>query len=216
MIFAIEGLFCGEVQLFDAKLRPIIDPPLNRVGEKLANVGVTADQVTWGGFLIGMLGCAAVAFESYLLGLILFLLSRLADGLDGAIARATQPTDAGGFLDITLDFIFYAAAVAAFAVADPEANALAAVILLTTYMASGASFLAFAIMAAKRGAETTAQGRKSLYYMQGLAEGFETILVTALFCVFPNNFALIALLFASIVAVSASARIIGATRALRR
>ncbi|WP_435891264.1 CDP-alcohol phosphatidyltransferase family protein, partial [Klebsiella pneumoniae] len=32
----------------------------------------------------------------------------LLDGLDGALARRRGLTDAGGFLDIALDFLFYA------------------------------------------------------------------------------------------------------------
>lgn len=201
--------------MFDAKLRPLIDPPLNAVGRRLAGWGVSADQVTWAGFAIGMLGCVAICFALYGLALALVLVSRLLDGLDGAVARATRKSDLGGFLDITLDFIFYAAVPAAFAVADPAANALAAAVLLLTYMANGSSFLAYAIMAEKRGRETTAQGEKSLFYMAGLAEGAETIAVICLWCVLPGAFAVIAYLYAALVGLSAAARIAAAARSLR-
>ncbi len=59
-------------------------------------------------------------------GLFFIAASRLADGLDGELARVTAPTDRGAFLDITLDFLFYASVPLAFAWADPAANALAA------------------------------------------------------------------------------------------
>lgn len=127
--------------MFDAKIRPLIDPPLNRLGRAAAARGVRADHLTWGGFALGMAGAAAAALGWFWAALALVLLSRLADGLDGAVARATRPTDYGGFLDITLDFIFYAAVPLAFALHDPAANALAAATLLFTYFANGASFL---------------------------------------------------------------------------
>ncbi len=200
--------------MFDARIRPLIDPPLNRLGARLARAGVSADAVTWAGFAIGMAGCVAIALQAYGLALALILVSRLADGLDGAVARATRKTDRGGFLDIVLDFIFYGAAPLAFAWADPAANALAAATLLLTYFANGSSFLAYAIMAAKRGEETAAQGEKNLFYLSGLAEGFETILVTCLWCLFPGAFAPLAYLYAVIVALSAGARIAFATRTL--
>lgn len=202
--------------MFDAKIRPLIDPPLNRAGRALAAHGVTADQVTLAGFALGMLGCALIALGWTTLALAAILASRLADGLDGAVARATEKTDFGGFLDITLDFIFYAAAAAAFALLDPSANALPAAILLTAYMANGASFLAFAIMAERRGLETRAQGEKSLFYLAGLAEGAETIAVIVLWCLFPSSFAWIAYAYAALVTISATARLLAARSALKR
>ncbi|MGD1871090.1 MAG: CDP-alcohol phosphatidyltransferase family protein [Neomegalonema sp.] len=201
--------------MFDARLRPLIDPPLNWAGARLARMGVMADTVTWLGFVFGMSGCVLIAVESYGWALALILLGRAADGLDGAVARATVKTDRGGFLDIVLDFIFYGSVPFAFAIADPDANAVAAAALLLSYYANGSSFLAFAVMAAKSGVETTAQGEKSLFYLAGVAEGFETILFTALFCLFPNAFAPLAFVFAGLVAVSAGARVAVAMRQLR-
>lgn len=200
--------------MFDARLRPLIDPPLNAAGRWLAARGVSADLVTWAGFAIGMAGCAAAALERFWLAFALVALSRLADGLDGAVARATRPSDRGGFLDIVLDFVFYGALPAAFALADPAANALAATLVLLAYYANGAAFLAFAAIAARRGLETEAQGRKSFYYLAGLTEGAETIAVMLAWCAFPQAFAPIAYVFAGLVAVSAAARIAGAALTL--
>lgn len=200
--------------MFDARLRPLIDPPLNALGRRLARAGVSADMVTWTGFVLGMLGCGAIVLGWFGLALALIVVSRLADGLDGAVARATRQTDRGGFLDIVLDFIFYGAAPLAFAWHDPTSNALAAATVLLAYFANGSAFLGYAIMAAKRGEETSAQGRKSLYYLSGLAEGFETIAVTCLWCLFPYWFPVLAYLYAGVVALSAAARIAQATRAL--
>lgn len=194
--------------MLDSQMRKLIDPPLNRIGIWLASKNITANGVTITGFAIGLLAALAIAFQFYLLGLVLLLLSRLADGLDGAVARASAPSDLGGFLDITLDFFFYGAIPLAFALADPEANALAAAVLLTGFYATGSSFLAFAIMAEKRKITTTSQGIKSLYYIGGLAEGTETIAIFVAFCLFPGWFAWIAYAFAAICFVTAANRLV--------
>jgi hypothetical protein len=91
----------------------------------------------------------------------------LLDGLDGSVARLTQPTDAGGFLDIALDFVFYAAIPLAFAVANPATNALPAAALLASFIGTGSSFLAFAALAEKRGLTDTALPGKSFYFLGG-------------------------------------------------
>ena len=120
--------------------------------------------------------------------------------LDGAVARQTRPTDFGGYLDIVFDFLFYGSIPLAFAILDPEANALAAAILLMSFYANGASFLAYAVMAEKRGIQTAQRGTKSLYFTTGLAEASETLAVFVLFCLLPQHFALIAYIFAAMTA----------------
>ncbi len=193
--------------MFDARIRPVIDPPLNAAGRWLAKRGITADLVTIAGFVFGMSGALAIGFHDYGLGLALIIISRLADGLDGAVARATRKTDVGGFLDISLDFIFYGAVPLAFAIADPQANALPAAVLLMSFFANGTTFLAFAIMAERHAMETTEHGQKSLYYMSGLVEGFETIVALVAFCLFPFYFAEIAYAYAALCYASAFGRI---------
>ena len=200
--------------MLDARIRPLIDPPLNAAGRWLAVRGVTADAVTIAGFVLGMSGALAIAFGDLALGLALIVISRLADGLDGAVARATRKTDLGGFLDIVLDFLFYGAVPLAFAVLDPVNNALPAAVLIMSFFANGSTFLAFAIMAEKRLLVTEAQGQKSLFYVAGLAEGFETIIVLIAFCIFPEYFAEIAYLYAALCFASAAGRIFLAWRIL--
>ena len=183
-------------------------------GTELARRGVSADAVTFAGFVLGMAGAISIVFGQFALAVGLILLGRLSDGLDGAVARATRKTDFGGYLDIVLDFIFYGSVPLAFAILDPDRNALAAATLLAAYFANGSAFLALAIMAERRGIETTAQGQKSLYYAAGLAEGAETIVVMILFCVVPDYFTAIAYVYAAVCTVSAGARILLARRML--
>ena len=194
--------------MLDGVARALIVPPLDRLGRLLAGGGVKADHVTWAGFALGLVAAGLIAVRHYALALVFVLLSRLCDGLDGAIARASTKTDRGGFLDIVLDFAFYGAIPLAFAFADPARNAVAAATLLFSFYANGASFLGYAVMAEKRKLVSEARGDKSLFFTAGLAEATETIVVFVLFCLFPAVFAPIAYVFAVLTLVTAGARIL--------
>ena len=195
--------------MFDSRLRPRIDPPLDRAARALVAAGLTADQITAAGLILGLGAAGAIAFEAYGIALVLIVLNRLADGLDGAVARATRPSDLGGFLDIVFDFAVYAAVPLGFVVAAPAENAVAGAVLLASFYLNGTAFLAFAALAARRGWETAVQGRKSIYYLSGLAEGAETIAAFVLMCLFPSAFAPIAYVFAALCFASGAARIAG-------
>jgi phosphatidylglycerophosphate synthase len=197
--------------MLDRHLRPLIDPPLERLAASLAT-RLSADAVTVTGFLLGCLAILAVMLGHYTVGLVLLLLNRLADGLDGAVARRNGVTDLGGYLDIVLDFIVYSGIVFAMAVADPAANALAAAFLIFSFMGTGASFLAFAVMAAKHGLGSPEQGTKSLYYLGGLAEGTETILFLVAILVWPAAFPVLAWLFGAVCWATTAGRIMIAVR----
>jgi len=194
-------------------IRPHIDKPLARVATHLVRWQISANSVTAMGFLLGMGAAGFIASGQFIAGLVLFLVSRVLDGLDGAVARQTRLTDLGGYLDITLDFIVYASMVLGFALADPVRNALAAAFLTTSFMAPAATFLAYAIFAAKRGITTEIRGRKSMYYLGGLTEGFETILTLSLMCLLPQWFAVIAVVYALMCWITGGTRIAAAVQA---
>lgn len=183
--------------MLDARLRPLIDPPLNRLGRALAGWGIGANAITVAGMWVGLAAGFAIALGHVAAGLALILINRLLDGLDGAVARATRMSDFGGYLDIVADFVFYVAVPVGFAALD-AANCLPAVMLLASFALTGTSFLAFATMAAKRGLETTAHGRKSFFYYTGLAEGTETIVAFVMMCLWSSHFGQIALFFAAL------------------
>ena len=183
--------------MFDAKLRPLIDPPLNRAGRALAGIGVSANMLTFSGLALGLGGAVAIGFGASWLGLALIIANRLLDGLDGAVARASAPTDLGGYFDIVADFAFYVSIPLGFGVAAVE-NTLPALVLVASFVLTGVSFLAFAAIAARRGEETEAHGKKSFFYSTGLVEGAETIAVFVAMCLFPAWFALIAYAYAAL------------------
>ena len=193
--------------MLDARARQIIDPPLNALGRTLAKTGISANAVTLIGLVLGLLSAVMIAQGAPLAALIPLLASRLADGLDGAIARATHKTDFGGYLDIASDFLFYGAVPVGFVVLNPTDNAIAGAVLLLSFYFNAASFLGFAILAEKRGMETSAQGSKSLYYSNGLLEGTETILFFVALCLMPWAFAPLAWVFAILCFATAALRI---------
>lgn len=176
--------------MIDAKLLPVQRWLLQWPARGLAR-RVTADRISGVGFALGALTVPALAFGFYGLALVLLGLNRLADGLDGAIARINGPTDRGAFLDIALDFVFYALFPLGFALADP-AHALPAAVLIASFVGTGSSFLAFASLAARRGLTAAEYPNKGIYYLGGLTEGFETIAVFAAMALFPAWFPLLA------------------------
>ena len=170
--------------------------PLEWIAAPLGVRGVQADHVTIAGFITGLFAVPALALGWFKVALALIVINRIGDGVDGVLARRNGPSDAGGFLDIVLDFIFYSAVVVGFALANPIQNALPAAVLIFSFMGTGSSFLAFAVLAEKRGLTTPRYPNKGLYYLGGLTEGTETILFYVVACLFPSAFPQLALIFA--------------------
>ena len=194
--------------MLDGLMRRALDPSLNSAGRALAVRGVRANHVTLFGLALGLVAAGLIGVgASTWLALVPLAASRLADGLDGAVARASNITDFGGFLDIVCDFIFYGAIPLAFVLRDHTANGIAGAFLLTSFYANGASFLAFAILAAKRGMETETRGVKSLYFTAGLLEGTETIAFFCILCIWPSAFAPLAWVFGALCVLTTSSRI---------
>ncbi|MCQ8885718.1 CDP-alcohol phosphatidyltransferase family protein [Pseudoalteromonas agarivorans] len=202
--------------MLDKYITPVIKPLLTPVVALMHKRGITPDQLTVAGFLIGLLAVPLIAYEMWYAALTAIALNRILDGLDGALARhANLSSSAGGFLDITLDFLFYAAIPLGFILANPEQNAIAGSILLTTFIGTGSSFLAFAIAAEKFKLEKPQFKYKSFYYLNGLTEGTETIALFIAFCIWPQHFALMASIFATACAITIFTRIHGGYNTLK-
>ena len=201
--------------LLDRPIRQLIDPALNSVGALLARGGLSASAVTVAGFVLGMGACLGIGLEQYHLALGLLLANRLADGLDGAVARRTQPTDAGGYLDSVLDTVFYSAVPFAFAIARPE-NTLPAAFLIFSFAGTGGSFLAHAALMAKRDATAHQVQGKSFFYHRGLMEGTETIVFFCLFCLLPDRFPLLGWMFGGLCLLTTLIRLASGLREFSR
>jgi phosphatidylglycerophosphate synthase len=194
--------------MFDRIALKATKPIVDATARQIANRGISADQVTLACFVFGMISALMILLGYFELALFPLLLGRICDGLDGAVARLTVQSDRGAFMDIALDFLFYASIPLAFAIAVPELNALAGAVLLAAFVGTGTSFLAYATLAEKRGEKSTAYPSKSFYYLGGLTEGTETIAIFVLMCLFPQHFALLAYIYASLCTLTTATRIL--------
>lgn len=199
--------------MLDSHAIAFLKPALDAAARRLVRAGIGADAVTWTGFGIGLAAAASITQGQFGWGLALLLASRVADGLDGAVARLTAPTDRGAFLDIALDFIFYASIPLSFALADPPANALAAAVLLASFVGTASGFLAFAVLAERRQLTSAVYPAKGLYYLGGLTEATETIACFVLMCLWPQHFASFAYGFAALCLTTIAARLAAGWRA---
>ncbi len=178
------------------------------LARRLADAGISANAITVAGLALGLSAALAVAFGHFWAALALILVSRLGDGLDGAVARLNGRTDLGGYMDIVFDFAFYGAVPLGFVLNDPEANGLAGAVLLFSFYVNGASFLAYAAIAEKRRMSTEARGQKSFFFTTGLAEAGETLSVFVLACLFPRWFPAFAYVFTALTLYTAVSRIV--------
>ena len=198
--------------MFDRIALKITKPLINAMAERLVSRGFSADQITFTAFGLGLASALMIGFSFTKLALIPLLAGRILDGLDGAVARLDQPSDVGAFLDITLDFLFYASIPLAFVLSGPAENAVAGAVLLVGFIGTGTSFLAYAIMAEKRGEKNQASAAKSFYYLGGLTEGTETIACFAAMCWWPQHFAALAYFYAALCGVTTLTRVMAGWR----
>ena len=160
--------------VMDELARRRLQPWLLRFAERADGVGLRPNHLTFAGLTLAVGSSVAAANKLWVLALVLWLLSRLPDGVDGVLARLQgSASDVGGFLDIMADFAAYGGFVVGCAIGAPSAR-VACVVLLLAYYLNGSAFLAISSLAEKR-AQRVVEGERSLQFVTGLTEGFETI-----------------------------------------
>lgn len=211
--------------MLDARMRTLLGPGLDRAAAALDRSWVTPDRLTLLGLAAGLASAGTAAAQLWGWSLGLWLLSRLLDGLDGPLARrraasggeaGDENSAAGGFLDITADFLVYGATVLGVAVGVTRGEGatwepFAAVLL--AYYVNGTAFLAYS-SAAERSGHRLDDGR-SFSFLTGLAEGTETVVVHSLWLLLPAHAELVATVWAVVVGLSAAQRIVTGHRLLR-
>jgi len=201
--------------VWDDRLRKGIDPVLLPLARGLVRLGITANGLTVAGFGLGVATWIALALGAYPWALGFLILNRLLDGLDGLVARLTQPTDLGGFLDIVCDFLLYAGFPFFFALGQPD-QALSASFLIFSFVGTGSSFLAFAAIAAKSGKDRLPKPAKAIHYLGGMTEGGETIAVFVAMCLWPEFFGIFAWIFGSLCCLTTLTRMAEGVRCFSR
>ena len=190
--------------MLDARTRRLVGPPLERMAAAAARAGLTPGLVTAVSLVVGVGACLAAAFAIWPLALVLWLANRALDGLDGALARRTGPSDLGGMLDFLADFVVYGGFVVAVGIAEPDAR-VAATVLLAAYLLNNVALLSFASLIEKRGLDLGDE--RSLRFTAGLTEGTETIIAYVALCLVPGSAATIMWIFAAMVLVTVVQRV---------
>ncbi len=211
--------------MLDAPLRRVLDRPLSGLARLMDRPTVSPNRLTLLGLASGLASAATAAGQQWWWALGLWLFSRLMDGLDGPLARRRRATrgepgtsrgsEAGGFLDITADFVVYGATVVGVAIGATrqyDANWLPFLLVLLAYYVNGTAFLAFSSIAERTGRQR--EDGRSLSFLGGLTEGTETIAAHSLWLVLPAHAAVIATVWAAPVGVSAAQRVVAGFRDL--
>lgn len=208
--------------MIDAQLRRVLTAPLDRMATWLDLRWITPDRLTGLNLVLGLTSATFAAVQWWIPALIAWLLCRLADGLDGPLARrrirrnpAAVESGRGGFLDVAADFVVYGATVIGVAVGVTtgyDAPWLPFLVVLFAYYINGSVLLAFSSIAEKQGRQL--DDERSFSFLAGLAEGAETVLVHSLWLLFPMVAWQIAWVWAIVVLISATQRIIIGYRTL--
>lgn len=202
--------------MFDKHLRHTKDslliPLADSIGERLDPTLIT---VVGGG--VGLLAAAACWHGMTIAALGLWALNRTLDGLDGTVARRYEKTsDFGGYVDVLIDHIVYAAVPAGLALAQPDTPGiwLALVFMLATFYINGASWMMLSSIMEKRKLADDTEGT-TVTMTTGLIEGAETVFFYALFFVLPGCLPHLYVIFGVLVIVTIVQRLVWAQRHLR-
>lgn len=166
----------------------------------------------------GILASVAASRTQWALAFSLWIANRFLDGLDGTQARVHgRQSDFGGYLDILLDFVVYAAIPIGIATgANTIAVWLATAVLLGGYFVNAASWMYLSAMLEQRGAGARTRNELTSVTMpRGLVAGTETVVFFSLFLLFPAWYTTLAWTMTGGVAIGIVQRVVWAARHLR-
>lgn len=190
--------------MFDIALRSLKDSLFLPVAGAIPH-SITPTHLTFIAFLLGSLSSLCCAFNiSTTTSVALWLISRLLDCLDGAVARQRNvASDLGGFWDLLGDFVVYASIPISCAMSrahatatDARADLLAVSLLEAAFFVNNFALFYMAAVAEKAAAEersgSSSEGKRkteqltSLMMRPALVEGAESAAFFTLMLVFPE------------------------------
>jgi phosphatidylserine synthase len=203
--------------MLDSTLRPVKDRILAPLAAILsARVPPTAVSA------IGLAFSLAAAVAAWQLvapvAVACWLLGRVADGIDGLVARSTgTASDVGGLLDFVFDTIGYAAIPIGLAFGiDDRAGWIATAVLLATFYINAVTLGYVAALLEKRELGAAAHGEStSATLPRGLVEGSETIVFFSVALALPDAATTVWWVMAVAVVVTAFERVRWASGLLR-
>lgn len=206
--------------MLDSRARAVLHSPVERATTAIDQPWITPNRLTLVGLLLGVASAAAAASGLWVWALAAFLLSRIFDGLDGALARrrcapGESPPAFGGYLDIVADFTVYGSFVVGVAIGS-GGSLLPFLVVLLAYYINGSTLLALsAVLGDRNSPRSDHHDGRSIVFTRGFAEGTETIVVHALWCILPFAAAPIAWIWAAVVLLTAGQRVVLAAHTLR-
>lgn len=194
----------------------------DRVARVLYRHGFTGKQVTVLAIIVMVAMVWTIGHGYFLAGLALILLNRFLDAIDSALTAHHYPaeytantdTDFRTYIDILLDYLFYAAVPLAFAIFDERHNGLASAFIVLTFMTSAVSFLSITALAGKRGIQIPTLGPRAFLPLPGLPRGIEVLLFFVVICLFASFYDVLTYGFAIICWLGIIGRIYQAKRLL--
>ncbi len=174
--------------MLDISLRALKDRVLQPFARLLR--GVHPHIITLIGFGFGLSGALLTARGFYWWGLAFWVLNRVLDGLDGAVARVSHnQSDLGGYLDIMLDFVIYALVPIAVVVSAPSTTRyFFLALLLASFYVNAASWMYLSAILEKRYRGVAERGELTTVSMPtGLIGGTETFIFYCLFIALPQH-----------------------------
>ena len=145
----------------------------------LLKMGITPNQVTILGLILGLGSATAIVMNNTILALILLLSSGLCDILDGILAREQGGgSSLGTLMDITFDRIVEVGIVVALGFAYPY-GMFTMMLLLASIVVCISVFLTAGIVVNK-------ESHKTFFYAPGIMERTEAFILFSLLIIFPQ------------------------------
>jgi phosphatidylglycerophosphate synthase len=211
--FLFASLLNGE-PVFDPVLRPVKDRAFNPIARMMPAVDPVV--ITAAALLVGLGAAGAAWAGAFRLGLVLWLVNRILDALDGAVARLHgKATDLGGYLDLVGDFVIYGAIPASLALRPGAPDSLpgAAIFLLVAFYVNTAAWMVPSAILEKRGRGAGARGEPtSVTIPEALISGGETVVLFSLFFLLPPYQTPLFLVMAGLTGITAVQRVIWGIR----
>ena len=194
--------------MFDIQLRSfkdrLFDPSCHYIP-----LAVTPLHVTTSAFSAGLAACYSASQQQVLLSVFFWLLNRVLDCLDGALARHRKAaSDLGGFLDLLGDFIIYSLLPISLAMGQPDAWEAVAILEASFHVNNFILFYVAAI-AEKKAVANGAKSKEltSLMMKPALIEGMESGILFTAMVVFPEYLRILSWVMALLVSLGIIQRV---------
>lgn len=165
--------------MLDTHARKYVQPVIRRTAREFLKLGLSANQVTWIAFVLGIASGILVYLGLPVVAVAALWVSGFLDAVDGSMAREqNRMSPWGTVMDVTFDRIVELGIIISLAIRFPHAQLL--LLLLTT----GIVFSMTVFLTV--GALSENKGMKSFYYQAGLAERTEGFILFSVMVLFPH------------------------------